>query len=130
VLGDAEWSIVGTFLFAEVEDPQRSAPSAIALVRDGSQWSQLVPAGDEPDGFIVGSFHFPPGVDNSGFVGWLASRIKAEFGSGVAVICGWNPERGGIHDYWLLPPSVADQIVASIESLKRKSPTNSQKSSI
>jgi hypothetical protein len=27
-------------------------------------------------------------VDNSGFVGWLASHLKAAIGTGVLVVCG------------------------------------------
>ena len=44
-------------------------------------------------------FHFPAGVDNSGFVGWLASHLKVVLGTGVLVVCGFNSQRGGVFDY-------------------------------
>ena len=74
---------------------------ALAHVRDESVWSQLV-ASNQPDRelFRVFTFHFPPGVDNSGFVGWLGSRLKARFGTGIFVVCGQNSARGGIFDHW------------------------------
>src|ERR671919_400582 len=69
----------------------------LALVRDDRVWSRLVPAaldhGVEQFGLL--RFHFPEGVDNSGFVGWLASHLKRELGTGVFVVCGQNSEQGG-----------------------------------
>ena len=53
--------------------------------------------------FALFSFHFPPGLDNSGFVGWLATHLKRRLGTGVFVICGQNSDRGGIYDYWGCP---------------------------
>ena len=46
--------------------------TAVALVRDEETWSQLVPSEDTArERFTILSFHFPPGLDNSGFVaGW------------------------------------------------------------
>ncbi len=84
---------------------------ALALVRDGDLWSQLVPADlatAEP--LTLWSIHFEPGIDNSGFVGWLATLIKQHTGSGVAVICGQNTQRGGIFDYWCAPSPAAPAI--------------------
>src|SRR5262245_6971826 len=69
--------------------PRRVRPDAIALVRDADGWSQLVPVApaDRPKETLrVWSCHFPGGLDNSGFVGWLATRIKERTGSGVAVV--------------------------------------------
>jgi len=68
--------------------------------------------------FVVFSFHFAANLDNSGFVGWLASHLKAEIGTGVLVVCGQNTERGGIFDYWGAPLSVADQVIAEIRNLR------------
>ena len=69
----------------------------LALVRDDRVWSRLVPTaldhGVEQFGLL--RFHFPEGVDNSGFVGWLASHLKRELGTGVFVVCGQNSEQGG-----------------------------------
>ncbi|MFC5235901.1 DUF6196 family protein [Pseudonocardia zijingensis] len=35
-------------------------------------------------------------ADDSGFVGWLASRIKAATGSGLFVVCGQNQETASL----------------------------------
>jgi len=65
----------------------------------------------------VWRFHFPAGLDNSGFVGWLASHLKRQFGTGVVVICGQNSARGGIFDYWACPFAIADPVLAEIRAL-------------
>ena len=45
--------------------------TALALVRDEEVWSQLIPSQDaSKEVFKIIRFHFPPGLDNSGFVGW------------------------------------------------------------
>lgn len=98
--------------------PTAMRPDALALVRDGSCWSQLVPARDgavEP--VRVFRFHFPAGLDNSGFVGWLASHLKRATGSGVFVVCGQNSQRGGIYDYWGCPWEVGDAVLRAVRSL-------------
>jgi hypothetical protein len=60
---------------------------ALALIRDDQVWCQLAPS-METGRELYGLFrvHFPLGLDNSGFVGWLASRLKAKYGTGVFVI--------------------------------------------
>ena len=78
----------GTWTFHEFPldaFPQAVRADALALVRDDAVWSQLVPsdrAGNEL--FGVFRFHFPAGADNSGFVGWLATRLKARHGTPTA----------------------------------------------
>jgi hypothetical protein len=75
--------------FPSADFGDRFDARALALVRDGELWSQLVPFQDGGgEAFGLFGFHFPPDDDNSGFVGWLASRLKARFGSGVIVIWG------------------------------------------
>lgn len=99
---------------------RRQRGDAIALVRDDHGWSQLVPvrAGDNPGArFCIWSCHFPSGVDNSGFVGWLASFIKARTGSGVLVVCGQDMLRGGIYDYYGCPLSVRDAVLSEVRAL-------------
>jgi hypothetical protein len=87
-------------------------------VRDNEVDSQLVPAdGGAGQKLAVFSFHFPPAVDNSGFVGWLATELKASIGTGVVVVCGSNSARGGIFDYWAVPESVRDGALAVIVRL-------------
>jgi hypothetical protein len=93
-------------------------PSTLALVRDDLVWSQLMPAGrGDREKFAVWRFHFPSGIDNSGFVGWLASHLKAKFGTGVFVTCGCNSGDGGIFDYWGAPLELAGPVIQEIRTL-------------
>jgi len=106
------------FLHDEFAD--RIRPDAIALVRDGDGWSQLAPvrADDRPtERFRLWCSHFPPNLDNSGFVGWLATRIKRKTGSGIFIVCGQNSARGGIYDYAGCPAGVADTVLGEIRAL-------------
>ncbi len=100
--------------------PAQVRSDAIALVRDRSGWSQLVPVRDtdQPsERFRLWCCHFPEGMDNSGFIGWLASRIKGKTGSGIFVVCGRNSELGGIYDYWGCPAEAADAVLAEVLAL-------------
>lgn len=114
----------GAFRFVEfpgVDFPQRASLDALALVRDRDGWSQLVEApspGDEQ--FAVFCFHFDPALDNSGFVGWLATHLKHRLGTGVFVICGWNARQGGIFDYWGCPFNLKDAVLNEITALAAK----------
>ena|SRR5918996_3718127 len=90
---------------------------AIALVRDEDGWCALVPI-EGRENFCLTSMVFPEGLDNSGFVGWMASTIKRELGSGVFVICGDNPQRGGIFDYCGYPAEVAERVRSLIGDLR------------
>jgi hypothetical protein len=113
----------GTFVFDEFPldaFPERARVDALALVRDDAVWSQLVPASVDASGerFVLWRFHFPPGVDNSGFVGWLATTIKRQVGTGVFVVCGQNSARGGIFDYWGAPEALRDQVWLVIDALR------------
>ena len=101
--------------------PQLSA-DALALVRDEESWSVLEPAqGGEAEVFGAFAFHFPAASDNSGFVGWLASELKDHLGTGVAVLCGFNSARGGIHDYWLVPSQLLREAEAHVRALAAES---------
>jgi hypothetical protein len=88
----------GPFAFYEfpVQDfPAKEARHGLAFVRDDEVWSVLKAAGpDAAEPFGLFSFHFRAGLDNSGFVGWLASTLKRELGTGVFVVCGQNSHRG------------------------------------
>lgn len=100
--------------------PSRIRSDAVAVVRDAETWSQLVPVrrGDDPTELLrIWTFHFPEDVDNSGFIGWLASHIKNTTGSGVLVVCGQNSKAGGIYDHWACPQSVANAVLESIDRL-------------
>jgi hypothetical protein len=102
------------------EFPAKVRDDAIAVVRDADVWSQLTPVrpGDDPaEPIRVWTFHFPTGVDNSGFVGWLASHIKAATGSGVFVVCGQNSNAGGIYDHWGCPVAISERVLEAIGRL-------------
>lgn len=107
------------------ESPASSPPPlsdrTLAVVRDEDSWSALIPLTHEPteqiERFGVFSFHFPLGVDNSGFVGWLASHLKRRLGTGVFVVCGSNSARGGIYDYWGCPHGLLPDVLAVVNEL-------------
>lgn len=88
--------------------PAQFAEDAVAFVRDEQVWSVLRPATEHcQEVFSLFTIHFLDGVDNSGFVGWLASKFKQQLGSGVFVVCGQNSSRGGIFDHWGVPAAIA-----------------------
>lgn len=123
VIGEAELVVYeGSYAFVESDVknfPHDLLSEALAFVRDENVWSALVPSSQpEQERFILFSFHFQPDLDNSGFVGWLASHLKAEVGTGVLVVCGQNSHRGGIFDYWGAPLSVAEQVIAEVRRLR------------
>jgi hypothetical protein len=95
----------------------KARPEALALVRDDVVWSQLVKTEKSSEPFALWRFHFPAGADNSGFVGWLATRLKQRFGTGVFVVCGQNSQDGGIFDYWGCPWSLKTEVLAEIVGL-------------
>jgi len=110
------------YVFEEVSVerfPSHHIADALAFVRDRHVWSALVPQRQQQqEAFSLFSFHFPPNLDNSGFVGWLASHLKASVGTGVFVVCGQNSTCGGIFDYWGAPLSVADQVLKEVKLLR------------
>ena len=123
VLAQAEWRVLnGSFAFREWPArrlPAERAADALALVRDEDVWSVLGPAGPEDaEPLLLFSFHFPPGLDNSGFVGWLASHLKSQLGTGVLVVCGQNSGRGGIFDYWGVPFAVGPAVVSEVGRMR------------
>jgi hypothetical protein len=101
----------GEYYFKEVPINEfQFEENALAIVRDEEVWSLLIPSDNsETENFKIFSFHFKDRLDNSGFVGWLAGKIKKELGAGVFVICGQNSNRGGIFDYCGCPISIADK---------------------
>ncbi|TDE37713.1 DUF6196 family protein [Actinomadura sp. 6K520] len=110
--------------FPAAQAPELTADT-LAVIRDEESWSRLVPHVHGHSGaerFGVFSFHFPADQDNSGFVGWLATHLKAQLGTGVFVICGSNQARGGIYDYWGCPIDMLDEAVAVVEALRIRRP--------
>jgi hypothetical protein len=73
-------------------------------------------------GTPIGSDSDLPDLDNSGFVGWLASHLKTAVGTGVFVVCGQNTRRGGIFDYWGVPVEAADAVLAEVRRLRGVTP--------
>ena len=112
--------------YAWYEYPADSFPTnllgeALAFVRDDFVWSGLVPSDDtKSELFKIIRFHFPAGVDNSGFVGWLAGHLKRKLGTGVFVTCGQNSSRGGIFDYTGCPLELGRAMIAEIEKLREE----------
>ncbi|MEV4351256.1 DUF6196 family protein [Actinoplanes sp. NPDC049596] len=124
VLGLTEMVVQeGAWYFQEspASRPPLLTSRTLAVVRDEESWSALVPLdrdSTEPvEVFGVFSFHFPVGVDNSGFVGWLATHLKRRLGTGVFVVCGSNRARGGIYDYWGCPHDLLPQVMTAIDEL-------------
>lgn len=122
-------ALMGTWWFEEftyAEALSRIRPDAVAVIRDGPQWSQLIPAArdDSPrEAIRLWSIHFAAGVDNSGFVGWLATNLKRQTGTGLIVICGQNSARGGIFDYYGCPESMAGEVDATFSALRFEWPS-------
>ena len=122
VIAAAEFvALDGAWAFREASSaqPPELSEQVLAAVRDENSWSWLTAAapGDQ-ERFAVFSFHFPFGLDNSGFVGWLASALKRELGTGVFVVCGQNSQRGGIYDYWGCPAQLRDDAARVIRQLR------------
>ena len=122
VISESDFKVYsGAYCFEEFplsELDQKFNKNALALVRDNEVWSQLVPSSDaSKELFTIFSFHFDNAADNSGFVGWLASLLKKELGTGVFVTCGQNSNRGGIFDYWGCPEHLGQQAVSIINDL-------------
>jgi hypothetical protein len=113
----------GVWCFEEspADQPPALTNNTLAVVRDGESWSRLAPLTQEHqdvEQFGIFSFHFPAELDNSGFVGWLATHLKTKLGTGVFVICGSNRARGGIYDYWGCPVDLLDDATAIIKTLR------------
>ncbi|MBI2518132.1 MAG: hypothetical protein HYV95_14600 [Opitutae bacterium] len=112
----------GDYAFTEfpaAQFPAHLADRALALVRDDTVWCALHPAtGGEAERFAVFRFHFPAQMDNSGFVGWLASHLKNRLGTGVMVVCGQNSAHGGIFDYWGVPVALRIEVEREIALLR------------
>jgi hypothetical protein len=129
VIAKARFDVLPNFyVFQDLVAGHPPTPAALACVRDGDSWSELVPAIDDQDADAthqIMSFHFAEDVSASGFVGWLASHLKRSIGTGVIVICG-RDARGaralwyaaqGVFDYWGVPARVGPEAIAEIRSL-------------
>jgi hypothetical protein len=123
VLGSCEWRVLeGTYAFKEYpgdDFPFKRSRDALAFVRDEDVWSVLgAAAAEDPEHLCIFTFHFPEGLDNSGFVGWLAGHLKRVLGTGVLVVCGRNGSRGGVFDYWGVPAEIGTAVIAEVKRLR------------
>jgi hypothetical protein len=100
---------------------------ALAAVRDGASWYALTPATHDAAGaYRVVAFHFAEGSNASGFVAWLAGRMKQQADTGAMVVCGFDARATaalwqtslGLFDYWGCPWSKGDDVIALIERLR------------
>jgi len=104
--------------FVQKDFPLKAKSEALAIIRDGKVWSQLVPSKDlTKERYKIFRFYFKEALDNSGFIGWLASHLKHKVGTGVFVICGHNNGHGGIYDYWGCPVELAESVIKEINNL-------------
>lgn len=125
VLARADFEVYdGSFAFDEFPINQfreKATQDALAFVRDEEVWSQLIPSADaSKELFQIIGFHFEANLDNSGFVGWLATHLKQKLGTGVFVVCGQNSNKGGIFDYWGCPYDIGESFLEEITSLIEK----------
>jgi hypothetical protein len=118
----AEWRrLEGEYAYEELPPSIPPALDAltVAAVRDGDRWSRLArlqPESELPlQRWALWSFHFHPGLDGTGFVGWLASQLRTRLGTAVIVVCGSS---GGIFDYWGCPVEGAAAVEAEIRALR------------
>jgi uncharacterized protein DUF6196 len=115
-------SYAHAFCFEEtpLETPPRIDERCLALVRNDTVWSALVP-GPEGAGtsasFGLLRFEFDSDADNSGFVGWLATHLKRALGTGIFVICGHDSSSGGIYDYWGFPIALRKDVLREVAAL-------------
>ncbi len=126
VIAHADFEVLpGLYAFGPLTDGVTPRRDALACVRDGGAWSQLVPTDDEttPMAFRIFSFHFDPAFDATGFVGWLHSHLARSTDTGHIVVCGRSARgvtdhvRGGIFDYWGCPAPAADRVIAEMRAL-------------
>ena len=95
-------------------------PKTLAIVMDDDGHSALVPATEnETETYLIFRFHFDALLDNSGFVGWLASNIKNKLGAGVFVLCGKNSRKGGIYDYWGCDWEIGTAVIEVVNELRK-----------
>jgi hypothetical protein len=97
--------------------------AAVATVQDTDGWSALAPGSAiGAERFALTRITFSAVIETSGFVGWLATTVKRRLGGGVFVVCGDNPARGGIFDYWGYPIEIAGAVREVIDDLREGGP--------
>jgi diadenosine tetraphosphate (Ap4A) HIT family hydrolase len=129
VIARADFEVLpGLYAFVPLAGgPPKIRDNALACVRDGAGWSELVPAGEPASAMVfkIFAFHFDPDYDATGFVGWLHSHLARAIRTGHIVVCGRSLRggghtRGGIFDYWGCPAAAAERVLAEIEMLRER----------
>lgn len=129
VIGHADYEVLpGLYGFRPLAAGAKPRDDALACVRDGEAWSELVPVDDAAAAmaFRIFAFHFDPAYDATGFVGWLHAHLARVTGAGHIVLCGASARsagghtRGGIFDYWGCPADAGDRVLAEIERLRAR----------
>jgi diadenosine tetraphosphate (Ap4A) HIT family hydrolase len=130
VVAHAEFEVrPGVYSFIPLAGgPTDLRDDALACVRDGAGWSELVPADESAPAMVfkIFAFHFHSDDDATGFVGWLHSHLARTTGAGHIVVCGRSLRgggghtRGGIFDYWGCPADAAERVLAEIEMLRER----------
>ena len=81
VIAHAELEVLpGLYAFTPLTEDVTPRKDALACVRDGGAWSQLVPVDDgaTPMAFRIFSFHFDPAFDATGFVKRVAIALELD----------------------------------------------------
>jgi len=113
------------FAFSEDAEPVNWAAGDLAVIRGEDGRSVVRPAADDaPADNTLDAFEirFSTPSDNSGFIGYLASRLKEMTGAGSVVLCG--AEQGRIFDYYLVPTPVAALAGRYLDHLTRATPVS------
>lgn len=129
-IANADYAVLADFYAFEAmpNGPEEARPDALACVRDGEFWSQLIPVPRSDavrDTFKIFMFRFNPQFDATGFVGWLHSHLARTTGAACIVLCGkdrrsgseFGHGRGNIFDYWGCPAGHAGEVLAEVQSL-------------
>ena len=122
VIAHADFDVLaGLYAFAPLTDGATPRKDSLASVRDGGVWSELVPVDDTaaPMAFRIFSFHFDPGLDTTGFVGWLHSHLTRSTDTEHIVLCGRSAGGGPgrIFSYWGCPAPNATGVIADVRAL-------------
>src|SRR5262245_12705994 len=129
VIGNADFDVLPDhYAFRPLPSGAKPGDDALACVRDGEIWSELVPVDAPATGMVfrVFAFHFDPAYDATGFVGWLHAHLARATGTGHIVVCGASARstgghtRGGIFDYWGCPADAGDRVIAEVERLRER----------
>jgi hypothetical protein len=117
--GEFAWQRIDASAF-----PAAVAAGAVALARNGQQWSQLAPAvGDRAETWALLSLRFSPGTNVDGFVAWFAAHLRRRIGPRLILANQFVAESGRAAFLWGVPPSARHALTREVAILKSPSPT-------